>query len=48
MLSKVLKGFVILFTKPNIIGIILLSKLSFLFPDKLYLQMMYWLHLGIP
>lgn len=47
MLSKVLKGFVILFTKPNIIGIILLSKLSFLFPDKLYLQMMYWLHLGI-
>lgn len=46
MLSKILKGFVILFTKPNIIGIILLGKFSFLFPDKQYLQMMYWLHLG--
>lgn len=46
MLSKILKGFVILFTKPNIIGIILLSKFSFLFSDKQYLQMMYWLHLG--
>lgn len=46
MLSKILKGFVILFTKPKIIGIILLGKFSFLFPDKQYLQMMYWLHLG--
>ncbi|WP_337804765.1 ATP-grasp fold amidoligase family protein [Segatella sp.] len=46
MLSKILKGFVILFTKPKIIGIILLGKFSFLFSDKQYLQMMYWLHLG--
>lgn len=46
MLSKILKGFVILFTKPKIIGFILLGKFSFLFPDKQYLQMMYWLHLG--
>ena len=46
MLSKILKGFVILFTKPKIIGIILLGKFSFLFPDKQYLQMMFWLHLG--
>ena len=46
MLSKILKGFVILFTKPNIIGIILLSKFSFLIPDKPYLQMMYWLNMG--
>lgn len=46
MLSKILKGFVILFTKPKIIGIILLGKFSFLFPDRQYLQMMYWLHLG--
>lgn len=46
MLSKILKGFVILFTKPKIIGIILLGKFSILFPDKQYLQMMYWLHLG--
>lgn len=46
MLSKILKGFVILFTKPNIIGIILLSKFSFLIPDKPYLQLMYWLNMG--
>lgn len=46
MLSKILKGFVILFTKPKIIGIILLGKFSFLFSDKQYLQIMYWLHLG--
>lgn len=46
MLSKILKGFVILFTKPKIIGIILLGKFSFLFPDKPYLQLMYWLNMG--
>lgn len=46
MLSKILKGFVILFTKPKIIGIILLGKISFLIPDKPYLQLMYWLNMG--
>lgn len=46
MLSKILKGFVILFTKPKIIGIILLGKISFLIPDKPYLQLMYWLDMG--
>lgn len=46
MLSKILKGFVILFTKPKIIGIILLGKFSFLIPDKPYLQLMYWLNMG--
>lgn len=46
MFSKIFKGFVVLFTKPNVIGILLLSKFSFLFPDKPYLQLMYWLNLG--
>lgn len=46
MLSKILKGFVILFTKPKIIGIILLGKISFLIPNKPYLQLMYWLNMG--
>lgn len=46
MTNKILKGFKYLFTKPRLIGIIVLSKVSFLFPDKPYVEMMYWLNMG--
>lgn len=46
MFSKISKGIVYLFTKPRVICIIGLQYLSFLIPDKPYLQMMYWLNMG--
>lgn len=45
-LSKLKKGLVYLFTKPRLIGIILLGKMSPLFPDKPYVELMYWLNMG--
>lgn len=46
MLKMIFKGFKYLFTKPRVLVIILLDKLSFLFPDRLYLQLMYRLNVG--
>lgn len=45
-LEKIKKGFVCLFTKPRLIGIVLLGKISFLIPDKPYVELMYWLNMG--
>ena len=45
-LSKLKKGLVYLFTNPRLIGIILLGKMSPLFPDKPYVELMYWLNTG--
>ena len=45
-LSKLKKGLVYLFTNPRLIGIILLGKMSPLFPDKPYVELMYWLNMG--
>ena len=45
-LEKIKKGFVCLFTKPRLIGIVLLDKISFLIPDKPYVELMYWLNMG--
>ena len=45
-LSKLKKGLVYLFTKPRLIGTILLGKMSPLFPDKPYVELMYWLNMG--
>ena len=46
MLTIISKGIKYFFTKPNLLATVLLVKLSFLFPDKLYLQLMYRLRMG--
>lgn len=46
MLTKIKNGIRLIYAKPNLIGIFILVKLSFLFPDKIYLQLMYWLKMG--
>lgn len=45
-MNKFEKIFYYLIHKPSVFGIMGLEKLSFLIPDKPYLQMMYWLKMG--
>lgn len=46
MFTLISKGFKYLFTKPSLLATALLIKLSFLFPDRAYLKMMYRLIVG--
>ena len=46
MLTKIKNGIRLIYAKSNLIGIFILVKLSFLFPYKIYLQLMYWLKMG--
>lgn len=45
-MNKLAKFFFFLIHKPKLLAIIGLGRISFLIPDKPYLQMMYWLNMG--
>lgn len=45
-MNKINKLLNLIVHKPRVLGVIGLQKISFLVPDKPYLQMMYWLNIG--
>ena len=45
-MNKISKLLNLVIHKPRVLGVIGLQKVSFLVPDKPYLQMMYWLNMG--